>query len=207
MSRTEEKAEGKAEARLKIELTTIIASLALTMSIISLYQSSSYQKDSSGTDMIKNQYATYHELSRLEIENPQLSHVFAAPSWYGRAVKSVGTSVGPLDEKRREELLLKERAIARTIFTHYESLFYQWRHASRMGDAERVAFLGEALDYYTGRVLRNPRLLYLWSEKGASLEVDFEQETREHYGAHVLRDPSRPLKERPDDVGAFEPVR
>ena len=207
MSDVTERAEGKAEARLKIEVTTIIDILALTISIISLYQSSSYQKDSSGTDMIKNQYATYHELSRLEVENPQLSHVFAAPSWYGRAVKSVVTSVGPLDEKRGEELLLKERAIARVIFTHYESLFYQWRHASRMGDTERVAFLGEALDYYTDGVLRNPRLLYLWSENGASLEIDFERETREHYNAHVLHDPSRPLKEQPDDVGPFEPAR
>jgi len=195
------------KTRLKIEASTIMSMLALAMSMISLYLSSSYQKDSSGTDMIKSQYATYYELGRLEVENPQLSHIFAMPNWYDRASRSVAALVGPLDEKKREELILKERAFARIIFTHYEDLFFQWRHASRMGDTERVVFLGEALDYYTSRVLRNPRLLYLWSEKGANLGIDFEDETREHYNAHVLHDPALPLKETPDRAGPFEPAK
>ncbi|HKV12621.1 MAG TPA: hypothetical protein VJ725_31035 [Thermoanaerobaculia bacterium] len=197
----------KPRSRFKVELPAIIASLALVMSIVSLYQSSSFQKDSSGTDMIKSQYATYYELGRLEIENPQMSHIFAMPNWYDRASRSVAALVGPLDENKREELILKERAFARVIFTHYEDLFFQWRHASRMGDTERVAFLGEALDYYTSRVLRNPRLLYLWSEKGENLGIDFEDETREHYNAKVLHDPALPLKETPDRAGPFEQAR
>ena len=195
------------KTRLKIEVSTIMSMLALAMSIISLYQSSSFQKDSSGTEMIKSQYATYYELGRLEVDNPQLSHIFAMPNWYDRAFRSVVALVGPLDEKKREELILKERAFARIIFTHYEDLFFQWRHARRMGDTERVAFLGEALNYYTSRVLRNPRLLYLWSEKGANLGIDFEAETREHYNAKVLHDPALPLKEIPDRAGPFEPAR
>lgn len=195
------------KTRLKIEVSTIMSMLALAMSMVSLYQSSSFQKDSSGTEMIKSQYATYYELGRLEVENPQLSHIFAMPNWYVRASRSVAALVGPLDENKREELILKERAFARIIFTHYEDLFFQWKHASRMGDTERVAFLGEALDYYTDRVLRNPRLLYLWSEKGANLGIDFEDETREHYNAKVLHDPALPLKEMPDPAGPFKQAK
>ena len=194
------------ETRRKIELSTIIASLALVASITSLYQSSTSQKDSSGTEMIKNQYATYYELGKLEIENPQLSHVFALPGWYDQVTKSVAASVGPLNPIKREELLIKERAMARIIFLHYEDVLYQWKHATKMGDTERAIFLKEVLSYYTGRVLRNPRLLYFWSEKGANLEADFENETREHYNDHVLHNPLRPLKELPDRAGPFEAV-
>jgi hypothetical protein len=170
---------------------------------VSAYYSLTSYKDISGIETIRKQYEFYYEFERLEIENWQLSHIFALPEWYDKNVSLVSSSLTSIDATKRAEFLLKERAIARFIFTNFEAILYESRHAEQIGDSQRAAFLQEVLDYFTGRLLRNPRLLYQWSEEGGKLAADFEPDTRKYYEEHVLNNAALPLIQKPDPLGPF----
>lgn len=189
-------------------VTIVISLLALGISGLSYSQSLSSHKDISGAETIGRQYGFYYEFSRMEVENWQIGHIFALPDWYNESVRQISSSLKSTEPTKRAELLLKERAIARFILTNYEEIFYQWKHAKSVGDTQRAGFLEEVLNYFTGRLLRNPRLLYYWSEDGGKLAADFEPETRKHYEEHVLRNYNLPLTQKPDPLGPFsqEPV-
>jgi len=184
-------------------LATVISVLALIVSGLSAYYSLASHKDVSGIETIRKEYEFYYEFERLEIENWQLSHIFALPEWYDENIKLVSSSLTTLDAGKRAELLLKERAIARFIFTNFEEIMYESRHARQVGDSERAAFLEEVLDYFTDRLLRNPRLLYQWSPDGGKLAADFESDTRKYYDERVLHNSKLPLTQKPDPLGPY----
>jgi hypothetical protein len=87
----------------------------------------------------------------------------------------------PADQTR---LLLEEGALAERIMTMFEHSYYQWRHARGNADTPRIDFLRAVLNYFTGRVLTNPRLL--WSKDGANLRQHYEVETISYYDEHVM---------------------
>jgi len=193
----------KSKTLSKASFATVISSIALIVSVFSAYENQSARRDVSGTEMIQRQFGILYDFSRLEIENWQMSHMFAQPEWYEDVSRSVAASVSPLDSAKQAELLIKERAIARIIFTHFEESLYQSKQAKNAGDTERANFEQLALDYYTENLLRNPRLLYMWSKNGGKLDADFEQDTRKYYEDHVLHNTSLPLLQSPDLAGPF----
>lgn len=75
--------------------------------------------------------------------------------------------------------------------------------AKQSGGRGRERFLQEVLDYLTGRLLRNPRLLYLWSKSGGNLQVFFEELTRKHYNDHILKDLGEGISGNVDAAGPF----
>lgn len=180
---------------------TFISLVALVVSIFSAHQSCSLNQDMAKAQAIRESYTTFEELTRLQLENWQLSHMFALPDHYDAVVNQVSTSSGALEPAKRQELLLKERALADIIFNAFEQNYYQWRHAKEVSDIKRVAFLEEVLNYLTGRLLRNPRLLYYWADAG--LSASYESTTREFYDYRVLNNPRQPLTHSADSKGPF----
>lgn len=112
-------------------------------------------------------------------------------------------SIRNLSDADRTALMLRERALALYIFDVYEHNLYQWRHAMEIGDHERARFFGEVLDYLTGRLLRNPRLLYYWNDPSESLKDQYESWTNEHYARFVLGDKPQEVMQQVDATGPF----
>lgn len=184
-------------------ISTVISIVALLVSVTSAYYSRLNAKDAAASGVIRESYNTFYLLNRLQLENYQLSHIFVLPDRYRDASSLVGSTLGSASVEEVSGFKLKERAIATLIFTSYEQTFYQWKQADISGDEDRAAFLLEVLNYFTGRLLRNPRLLFYWSPTGGGLSTYFEEDTREHYARHVLQDPERPLREVADSTGPF----
>jgi hypothetical protein len=201
--------EFKSKLRSKAAKATFISWAALTVSVVTsaISMTVSYlnyysQQDIFGREIVKSQYDIYYALNRIEIEYPQTSHLFALPKWYDGARAQVSKAAGQLDETKKAELKLRERAVARIIFTHYEQTVIQWDEASKAGYSERATLMEGDLNYYTRKVLPNPRLRYLWAEKGGDLGSDFIDEVKAHYEKHVLTLPN--LKPA-DPEGPFGP--
>lgn len=160
-------------------------------------------RDTTNATSIKEAYSVFFEMLKIQHGEWQQSHLFALPAQYEAVVSNVSQAVRPLDGQKKNELLLKERSVADFVFTLYEQNLYLVQHARSVGDEERSRFLGEVQNYLTGRVLRNPRLLWYWSASGGGLSEAYEEATRKHYEANVLRSASQPLSEKPDPVGPF----
>jgi hypothetical protein len=143
-------------------------------------------------------YSSLRELTQIQLDEWRLAHLFEVAENYEAAVQSL-RDVAPPDAVTTTELRIKERAAALTIFGLYEHVVYQLNEAGRAGDKLRKAFLVDAADYFTSRLLQNPRLLYLWSLNGGNLECEFEIETREHHRTHIRPDP-----EKWDRTGPYE---
>lgn len=179
----------------------IISIIAIVVSILSAIISYSSSRDTAKSQVIQQSYEAFHQLTHLHLENWQSSHMFALPQQYDGVFKLVEASLINLDPVKQAEMILKERAIADIIFNVFERTFYQWNHAKGVGDSKRASFLLEALDYLTGRLLRNPRLLYYWSDTGGGLASSYEHETRKYYETNVLHNPQSPLQQKADTIG------
>lgn len=64
-------------------------------------------------------------------------------------------------------------------------MLYQYRQSNN--NNKRKEFLKDVLTYFTGRLLQNPRLLYLWDKNGGQLCSHYEKETIEYYDKNVLK--------------------
>lgn len=182
---------------------TLTGCVALIVSIWSAVLSNKSSKDSTGSQLIAETYSTFYDLNKKQAEDAKLSHMFVAADDYRGTAMLVQQSVGALTKEQKAEYLLKEKAISFYIFTAFEETFYQYNHAVEVRDVKRSEFLKAVLDYFTGRLLRNPRLLYYWSAAGGNVSQYYELETREYYKLHVLTDPSAPLEFAPDSTGPY----
>ena len=182
----------------------VISVIALLVSIGSTYLNWFYGRDTAKLGAIREAYGTFFEISKLQQTHWQQSHLFALPDTYSAISAQVTSSVQPLTSPQRNEFLLKERAVADYIFTLYEQTFYLRRQAESVGDTDRLRFLSEVEDYLTGRMLRNPRLLWYWSAQGGSLMTAYEPATQDHYRARVLQDLKSPLASSSDATGPFK---
>ena len=183
----------------------LVAALALLISGVTAWDthaSSTSANEALTSETIKSQYDIFLDLNRVQVEQWEVGHLFALPDTYRAAAHDVAAALGPLSPQRHAELMLRERAIALLIFTMFEHGFFQQKQAAQTGETGRAQFLQEMLDYYTGRLLRNPRLMYYWRANGGGLVTYFERETRDCYNHHVLGDSGHaPLS---DDVGPYQ---
>lgn len=189
------------EERKLSKVSLFLSIVALVVSGFSAYSSYTSSRDTAKSQVIQQSYEGFYQLTRLQLENWQLSHMFALPDQYDGVTKLVETSFRSLDSNQQAELVLKERAIADIIFSMYEQAFYQLNQANEARDTTRASFLQEVINYLTGRLLRNPRLLYYWSESGGRLASSYEDATRKHYESNVLHNPRLPLQQSPDPAG------
>lgn len=111
------------------------------------------------------------------MEHWKAVHLFEMPENYAFAKGHLTAAVMPLTDAERSQMLLCERSIAIAIFDVFEETYYHRERAKKHGDDDRVVFLDAVLTYFTGRLLANPRLRWLWSSRGGNLCAFFEVDT------------------------------
>ena len=188
----------------KFTPSLVISLLAIVVSVTSMSLTWFVARDTAKATAIKEAYGAFFEMLKVQQANWQQGHLFALPDRYQIVKQQVAAATAGASPALRAELLLKERAVADYIFTIYEENLYLKRHAKDVGDTQRLRFLTEVEAYLTGKVLRNPRLLWYWSKAGGGLSESYEEETKAHYDATVLSNPAAPLAEQPDTAGPFQ---
>lgn len=148
--------------------------------------------------VIADFYSSMRALTVLQIQEWRLAHLFEIAENYPRVVDLLCQVAPASMEPAAVELKLKERAVALTLFGLYEHVLYQLDEAIADRDRLRSKFLIDATQYFTDRLLANPRLRYLWSQGGGNLECEFEEPVRMHYRAHVA-----PAPESWDETGPY----
>lgn len=187
-----------------LDVSDLVALLALLIAVISAWFSFRSYSDSSATAAIRSQYDAFTNMMRAQIDHSQLIHLFTVPDSYGSVLQQVRASLKDLSKEDKLRFLLQERATADYIFNEFEQAFYQLNRAQSYLDERSSTFYSEVLDYYSLRLLRNPRLLYYWSLDGGQLCLNLEQSTISYYEANVLNHPTLPLNSEPDPIGPFD---
>lgn len=154
-------------ARLPILLSTI----AVTVSLISTYFGFAAQREARQMAAFKDNYDTFKELDRLQMDRWQLSHLTAPPDDYARVLALV-SAAAPSGAAARATLALQEEAMADWVFDTFEHALFQYQQAVKDGDPRRIEITQGVVDYFTSRVLTNPRLLYFWTAGGKSKHFD-----------------------------------
>lgn len=164
----------------------IMALFAVAISISGVIISKRFHTDSSKTSILEKQYNAFNELGMMRIEHHTLNHLFEVPENYAKTLLLVIDALNNPSKEKIAETTLKERALAMYTFQVFEHTHYQYLHSKKLEDNDRLEFLKEVLEYFTGRLLNNPRLLYFWSKKGGNLCVYFEQTTIDYYENNLL---------------------
>jgi hypothetical protein len=189
-------------------LTVIPAALAVVVSLYSLHISRRSERQSREHDTVTSYYDEFDELAQLRMEYWNASHLLELPENYAQSKRHLTLALGPLTEPACYELLLRERTIASRVFTLFEQTCYYREQAVKQQDHERCEFLDAVLDYFTGRLLANPRLRWLWCPEGGNLCAYFEEGTIKTYRCSVS-DASGLSKgdgvDQVDEVGPYLP--
>jgi hypothetical protein len=167
-------------------ITVIIAALAVVVSLYSLHVSRGSERQSREHDTVTSYYDEFDELAQLRMEYWQASHLLELPENYALAKQYLTLALTPLTAAARNQMLLRERAIATRIFSLFEQTCYYREQAEKQQDHDRVEFLDAVLTYFTGRLLANPRLRWLWSVDGGNLCAYFEPSTIGVYCESVI---------------------
>jgi hypothetical protein len=185
----------------KLDVAAVILSLlALVLSYLSFAREPERQSDQLTSEVIRSAYSDFIAMTDLRTQFAYQSHLFEVPDNYQSVKSLVRMATLDLRRKRAEvvRLELEERAVTDRLFTMFEQAFYQWGQARDRQDTPRAKFLGEVLSYFTGRLLKNPRLLWYWAPKGGNLAVNYEPATVQYYEANV-----KPAKLQWDATGPF----
>jgi hypothetical protein len=181
----------------------LIALIALTVSLTSAFFSIKNSRDTSTQQAIDNTYKTFYDICVTNLSNWDLVHLYTVPESYDSVKANIHLAISPLTKTKQAEYLLKERAFANYLLAIFEQIFYQYNQAQESGNTKRAQFLKAVLDYFTGRVLRNQRLLYLWDIHGGKLSIYYETDTRSYYDKYVLHNNENPLTVKPDAIGPY----
>ncbi len=182
------------------ELIAVVLSItALLVSGYALVVGQQQHRDERTTELLHQIYEDWDLMSSPEFW--EVSHLNEVPQTYEpiRDILRSYASELPIQEQRR--LYLLERAAAIRIFNAFELTLNQWGRAMAVGDGGRISMLDQEVDYYTQVFLRNPRLLWLWSEEGGHLSMAYDPPTVEIYRSRVLEDENHPLLVEPDAEG------
>lgn len=160
----------------------ILSVLALVISAVAFYLSEVRRQKDVPFELIPKAYEKYYEMNKIQLDKWYLAHLFVTPDRYLEITKIISENIGDLTSAKKAEYLMHERATADFMFTYYEQILYQW---TETGDTER-RFIREILDYFRGRLLKNPRLVYWWIENGGGLETSYEDRTQKDWNKYVL---------------------
>lgn len=184
----------------------IMALFAVVISVASVFIAKRLHIDASKTNVLEQQYDAFNELAVMRIEHHTLNHLLEVPENYNETLMLVTKALNNPKPEQQAETILKERALAMYIFQIFEHTFYQYTHSIDLEDKAREEFLKEVLEYFTGRLLNNPRLLYFWSEAGGNLCVYFEPTVRTYYNDNLSTNEEEIMLSM-DRVGLFSQGR
>ena len=174
--------------------TFLTAVIAIIISSISLVSDPKRHSENLTSETIRDVYDEFLHMTDLQAEYPLHSHLFCLREDYEKIVSMVKLDSNVIDPKNE----LIERSLSNRIMTQFEQSYYLWVQAEDNKDEARAAFMKEVLNYYTQRLLRNPRLLWYWDEEGGNLQSLYEQTTKSYYDSLV-----QPEKYPADSVGPF----
>jgi len=166
-------------------VSAVAALLSLPLSIVAFVMSIRTQRYTLHAATISDWYREMNELSNLRITHWQTAHLIELPESYSGEVAVLRAALASASEAELRQYELLERAVAVRIFEIFEQIVYHLRLAIDVGDHRKAVFLEEVKNYMTGRLLLNPRLLYLWSALGGRLNAYFEPYTKEIYDKEV----------------------
>lgn len=164
--------------------SNILSILALLLSYVNYSLLKSVENNTLRSNLIDKSYDVFNELGILRLENPLFSHLLETAENYYNISRAINQISRSSDKEILLEQFLKERALAMLIFNSFESTFYKY-HNLKKGDNIRKGFLLDVLNFFTDVLLRNPRLIFFWNEKGERLCMLFEKDTREYYDKKV----------------------
>lgn len=164
----------------------LLALGVLSVSAISLLISNRLYTDQSKQAVVEKQYDAFKALGKIRLEYPELSHLFELEGDYYKMLELVKLACLDMSKAELSKLKLQEHSVSMFIFSAFEHTLYQKQTALDHKQDYRVKFLIEVLEYLTQRLLRNPRLLYMWSENGGNLKKYFESKTISYYETKVL---------------------
>jgi len=176
---------------------------ALLVSFASAYFSIKSYKDTVTQEAIDNTYETFYNILATGMDHSDLMHLSTMPETYTIVEKEIHLSLMPITEKKRAEYTLKERAFASYLFGFYENTLLQYNESIKNRNRDKAGFLKEVLDYFRVRVLRNPRLVYLWDSHGGNLSINYAESTKEDYDKNVLHNKDSSLNISVDPVGPY----
>jgi hypothetical protein len=163
----------------------VLAILGGLLGIFNYMTAKDLAAENSGYEALKNSYAKYYDLGRELLRAPEVSHIYALKGSYQAVVNDVRVHMQDADKKTKAHGRLLERAMADYIFTAFEETLLDYRMAQDSGDQKRTQIDEDRLAYFTGDLLRNPRLVWWWWEDGGGLVEEYTKETREYYAAKV----------------------
>ena len=171
-------------------LSNIVSLISLIVSVVAVTYTARVSRQVSEHEVtaqiISEYYSCVRALTEVQLREWRLAHIFeVAENYTAISAKLKAVAPKPADREALMALELNERAVALTIFGIYEYVVYQLAAAETAHSKSRAKFLTEAAEYFSGRLLPNPRLQYLWSHNGGNLECEFEKMLREHYQQHV----------------------
>ena len=171
----------------KIDYSIILSILATIISSYSIYLSKNLHSDNSSSQIIRENYKDFLDLHLIRAEYPLYSHIFVNRYKYLETKNLIKGAVKLKTKEERIEMQLVESALARRVFTMYEHSYYQWQNSVRFSEESRIKFLKLVLDHFTNVLLKNPRLVWYWSENGGDFNKYYEKEVVEYYNSHVLK--------------------
>lgn len=180
---------------------SIISIFALLTSIWSINISKKTYVDMAKSTIIDKEYNTFHELLKIQIDYPMVSHLFEVPENYNSTLILVKNYI-KIDSIDKSHFLLIERATAEMVFDLFETTIYRYEHAKAWNDIYRQDFLKEMLGYFTKRLLINQRLLYYWHNSGGNLSAFYETKTQLYYSRYLVITQDN-IKKTMDKVGPF----
>jgi hypothetical protein len=159
--------------------------ISLVMAITALVFSLNVQRRTSHSDAVYRAYDAFATLGSLRADNWQAAHLWELPEAYHNQVLLTRAAIGHVNNQERARILILERTVAIQIFGVFEQVLYSHTLSTRFGEKDRTAFMHEVQSFFTERLLRNPRLVYLWAEDGGGLCRYAEPETRATYSREV----------------------
>ena len=173
--------------------------IAVVISGYSLLEGRWQHRDERNTEVLDFVYEDWGALASND--DWRVQHLLEAPDTYYEIRDLARTLTRDFDDKQLAETLLVERSMANRIFTNFEHHLKQWTLAVELGDESRQKVLFEEIEFYAEVQLRNPRLLWFWSEDGGGWVSGADPSSVSWYRNHVTNDPDLPLEIAADDEG------
>ena len=176
------------------------ASIALVVSVVALRSTKASQIHTARSVVVRSAFEAFNDLSNLRIHYWQTAHLLSLPENYELESSMVRQAADEYSGPERAQFFILERSVATRIFELFEQSVYELRLARESGDQGREQFQQEVYNHFTRRLLRNPRLAYLWKAKDSALSGYFEEYTIQAYNKDVHASEM-------DDMGPIAPAR
>jgi hypothetical protein len=167
----------------RITFANVMSVAAVSLSLVTFIAAEKNRKVDLPFDIISKSYEKYYEMTKVQIDKPYLSHLFAAPDQYEKLKRLIKGTIVAISPEKRLEYLIEERAAADFVFTFYEQTFSGWDATK---DKERAP-VDEYLVYLHENLLQNPRLVYWWTDHGGALKANYEKELHDDWDKNVYR--------------------